>query len=169
MKGDSSGEAVLSPVVICNKESRFFVAEHFRKAGIDDRQTILEPCGRNTAPALTLAALHVQETVDDAVMFVSPSDNLITDIKAFKQSAVIAIQHAQDGHIVTLGISTNYPETGFGYIKMGKSLHQSGSDMVCYINRFVEKPNLEKDTSYIDTGNYLWNSGMFILTSSVWI
>jgi len=169
LKGNSSGETVLSPLVICNKESRFFVAEHFRKAGIDDGQIILEPCGRNTAPALTLAALHIQETVDDAVMFVSPSDNLITDIKAFNQSAGIAIQHARDGHIVTLGISPSYPETGFGYIKLGKSLHHSGSDMVCYINQFVEKPDSEKAQSYIDEGGYLWNSGMFVLKASVWI
>jgi len=104
LKGNSRGETILSPLVICNKESRFFVAEHFRKAGIDNGQIILEPCGRNTAPALTLAALHIQEIVDDAVMFVSPSDNLITDIKAFNESAGIAIQHARDGHIVTLVI-----------------------------------------------------------------
>jgi len=169
LKGYGRGETILSPLVISNKESRFFVAEHFRKAGIDDGQIILEPCGRNTAPALTLAALHILETGSDAVMFVSPSDHIVTDNPAFKESSEAAIQHALDGHIVTMGILPSYPETGFGYIKLGKSVHHADSDLVYYLNHFVEKPDLDTAQSYIDTGNYLWNSGMFILKASVWI
>ncbi len=169
LKGNAKDKSILSPLVICNQESRFFVAEHFRKAGIDDGHIILEPCGRNTAPALTLAALHIQKTVDDAVMVVSPSDHLIADLPAFNKSAGTAIQYARDGHIVTLGISPSYPETGFGYIKLGKSLHQSASNIVYYLHRFVEKPELEKAQSYLDEGDYLWNSGLFILKASVWI
>ena len=169
LKGNANNESVLSPLVICNKESRFFVAEHFRKAGIDDGQIILEPCGRNTAPALTLAALHIKETVDDAVMFVAPSDHLIADIPAFHKSSKVAIQYAQEGHIVTLGISPTCAETGFGYIRLGKSLHNTISDQAYYLNQFVEKPDAEKAQSYLDSGDYLWNSGMFILTASVWL
>ncbi len=104
LKGISTGEPVLSPLVICNQANRFFVAEHFRKADIKDGQIILEPCGRNTAPALTLAALHIEETSSDAVMFVSPSDHLIADIPVFNESAGKAIEYALEGHIVTLGI-----------------------------------------------------------------
>ena len=103
LSGIASGDVVASPLVICNQENRFFVAEHFRKAGIDDGQIILEPCGRNTAPALTLAALHIQKSNNDAVMFVSPSDHLIKDLQAFNTSSSLAIQQAQDGHIVTPG------------------------------------------------------------------
>ena len=169
LKGKNRDKAILSPLVICNKESRFFVAEHFRRADIEDGHIILEPCGRNTAPALTLAAIHIQETNDDAVMVVSPSDHLIVDLPAFKESAGIAIQYAQKGHIATLGISPGYPETGFGYIKLGKSLHKSNADNVNYLHKFVEKPDLEKAQSYVDDGGYLWNSGLFVLKASVWI
>ena len=114
LKGIYENQPVLSPLVICNKESRFFVAEHFRKAGIDGGQIILEPCGRNTAPALTLAALHIMETVGDAVMFVAPSDHLIADILAFYRCSETAIQGALEGHIVTLGISPTHAETETG-------------------------------------------------------
>ena len=169
LQGISMDEPVLSPLVICNQENRFFVAEHFRKANIDDGQIILEPCGRSTAPALTLAALHILETGSDAVMFVSPSDHIIADKSAFDKSAEIAIQYALESHIVTLGILPSYAETGFGYIRLGKNLRHAKSDQVYYLNHFVEKPDSEKAQSYLDTGNYLWNSGMFILKASVWI
>jgi len=161
--------SVASPLVICNQENRFFVAEHFRKAGIEDGQIILEPCGRNTAPALTLAALHIQKTSDDAVMFVSPSDHLVTDLLAFKQSSELAIQQAQDGHIVTMGIAPTCAETGFGYIKLGTPIGESGSGLVFDLDQFVEKPDMETAQIYLDSGEYLWNSGVFILKASVWI
>ena len=169
LKGIAENDTTLSPLVICNQENRFFVAEHFRKAGINDGQIILEPCARNTAPALTLAALHILESAGDAVMFVAPSDHLIADIPAFNESSGIAIEYALKGHIVALGISPTYPETGFGYIRLGKSLHNRVSDLVYYLHQFVEKPDSENAQSYLDAGNYLWNSGMFILTASVWI
>lgn len=169
MKGSFKDESVLSPLIICGQENRFFVAEHFRRAGIDDGKIILEPCGRNTAPALTLAALHIMETADDAVMYVAPSDHLITDIPAFKRSSVKAIQYAIDGHIATLGISPTSPETGFGYIRLGKLLHDDVSDPAYYLQQFVEKPDLESAQNYLESGKYLWNSGIFILKASIWI
>ena len=125
LQGIPANEPIKGPLVICNQENRFFVAEHFRQAGIDEGQIILEPCGRNTAPALTLAALHIQSTGSDAVMFVSPSDHIVADNMAFNKCAEAAIEYALDGHIVTLGISPAYPETGFGYIRLGKSLHRA--------------------------------------------
>jgi mannose-1-phosphate guanylyltransferase/mannose-6-phosphate isomerase len=169
LTGITAADSIASPLVICNHENRFFVAEHFRKAGIDDGQIILEPCGRNTAPALTLAALHIQKTSDDAVMYVSPSDHLIKDLLAFNESSNLAIQQAQDGHIVTMGIAPSSAETGFGYIKLGNSLGKPGSNLVFDIDAFVEKPDVEKAEAYLESGDYLWNSGVFILKASVWI
>jgi len=161
--------SVASPLVICNRENRFFVADHFRKAGIEDGEIILEPCGRNTAPALTLAALHIEKINDDAVMFVSPSDHLVKNLMAFKESSKLAIQQAQDGHIVTMGIAPTCAETGFGYIKLGNPIGNSGLGLVFDLDQFVEKPDMETAQTYLDSGEYLWNSGVFILKASVWI
>jgi mannose-1-phosphate guanylyltransferase/mannose-6-phosphate isomerase len=169
LTGITDDDSIVSPLVICNHENRFFVAEHFRKAGIDDGQIILEPCGRNTAPALTLAALHIQKTSDDAVMYVSPSDHLIKDLLAFNESSNLAIRQAQDGNIVTMGIAPTCAETGFGYIKLGESIDKSGSDLAFDLDAFVEKPDADKAEAYLKSGDYLWNSGVFILKASVWI
>jgi len=158
----------MNPLVICNKENRFFVAEHFRESGIDEGDIILEPCGRNTAPALTLAALHILSKCEDAIMVVSPADHMISDIPGFNQSLSVAIDHAGKGHIVTLGITPTYAETGFGYIKLGQSIHpDSGLDF--YLDQFVEKPNAEIAQSYLDAGDFLWNSGVFVLKASIWL
>jgi mannose-1-phosphate guanylyltransferase / mannose-6-phosphate isomerase len=158
----------MNPLVICNKENRFFVAEHFRESGIDEGDIILEPCGRNTAPALTLAALHILSSGDDAIMLVSPADHMISDIPSFNQSLSVAIDHAGKGHIVTLGITPNYAETGFGYIKLGELINtESGLDF--FLDQFVEKPNAEKAQTYLNSGDYLWNSGVFVLKASVWL
>ena len=169
LKDLGNDDSVVSPLVICNQENRFFVAEHFRKAGIDDGQIILEPCGRNTAPALTLAALHIQKTSDDAVMYVSPSDHLIKDLLTFNESSNLAIQQARDGRIVTMGITPNNAATGFGYIKLGESIGRSDSNLVFDLEAFVEKPDVDKAEAFLKSGDYLWNSGVFILKASVWI
>lgn len=168
LSGIANGGSTHSPLVICNKDNRFFVAEHFRQLNINDGQIILEPCGRNTAPALTLAALHIQQSVEDAIMFVSPADHIISNLPAFYESVSVAIDHAEIGHIVTLGIVPSRAETGFGYIKHDSPL-DSKSSLDFYLSQFVEKPNAEQAQSYIEQGNYLWNSGMFILRASVWL
>ena len=168
LSGIDSDGTLLKPLIICNKDNRFFVAEHFRQLSINDGQIVLEPCGRNTAPALTLAALHIQQSVEDAIMFVSPADHSITNLPAFYESVSVAINHAENGHIVTLGIVPSYAETGFGYIKHGKKL-SSGSSLAFHLSQFVEKPNAEEAQTYIEDGSYLWNSGMFILKASIWL
>ena len=162
-------ETLQNPLVICNQENRFFVAEHLRQSSIDNADILLEPCGRNTAPALTMAALHIQATSTDAVMFVTPSDHLISDLSKFKQSAQKAIEYAAKGHIVTLGIAPSSPETGFGYIKLGGVLCESDDETAYYLDAFVEKPNLATAKGYLESNDHLWNAGVFVLKASVWL
>jgi mannose-1-phosphate guanylyltransferase/mannose-6-phosphate isomerase len=169
MESIASSELLQRPLVICNQENRFFVAEHFRQSGIENASILLEPCGRNTAPALTMAALHLADQGDDAVMFVTPSDHLINDMTSFNKSASLALDLASKGHVVTLGISPTGPETGFGYIKYGKVWDSSGKDQGYRLDSFVEKPDLPTAQEYIDSNQYLWNAGVFVLKVSVWL
>jgi mannose-1-phosphate guanylyltransferase/mannose-6-phosphate isomerase len=165
----AANELSKTPIVICNKDNRFFVAEHFRQAGLENASIMLEPCGRNTAPALTMAALHIADQSDDAVMFVTPSDHLINDTASFNKSAVNAIKLASEGHIVTLGISPTGPETGFGYIKMGEAWGASVEVPGYRLDSFVEKPDLPTAQKYLDSNQYLWNAGVFVLKASIWL
>jgi len=158
-----------NPLVICNKDNRFFVAEHLRQAGLENTSILLEPCGRNTAPALTMAALHIVDESDDAVMFVTPSDHLINDTVSFNKSAAHAIKLASEQHIVTLGISPTGPETGFGYIKMGEVWEASGETQGYRLDSFVEKPDQLTAQKYLDSNQYLWNAGVFVLKASLWL
>jgi mannose-1-phosphate guanylyltransferase/mannose-6-phosphate isomerase len=162
-------ELLQKPLVICNQDNRFFVAEHLRQAGIENASILLEPCGRNTAPALTMAALHIAGKGDDAVMFVTPSDHLIDDSSSFNKSAAYAIELASEGHVVTLGISPTGPETGFGYIKFGDVWGSSADKPGYRLDSFVEKPDLPTAQKYLDSKQYLWNAGVFVLKASVWL
>lgn len=161
--------ALKSPLVVCNKENRFFVAEHFRQSQIEGGQILLEPCGRNTAPALTLAALHILSHSSDAVMFVSPADHLVTDTDAFNLAAMRAVELATEGRIVTMGIVPSAPETGFGYIKLGDALSDDADGITYGLSAFVEKPDFATAQQYVSSGDYLWNSGVFVLTASTWL
>jgi len=156
---------VLPPIIVCNEEHRFFVAEQMRELGIKNPQIILEPVGRNTAPALTLAALATQEKSSDAVMLVMPADHVIDDIETFHEIVKQGILLALDNYLVTFGIEPNAPETGYGYIKTGTQI----KDSVCLIDRFVEKPDTTKAQTYLDSGEYLWNSGLFMMTAISWL
>ena len=156
---------VLPPIIVCNEEHRFFVAEQMRELGIKNPQIILEPVGRNTAPALTLAALATQEKSSDAVMLVMPADHVIDDIETFHEIVKQGILLALDNYLVTFGIEPNAPETGYGYIKMGTQIKGSG----CLIERFVEKPDEINAQAYLDSGDYLWNSGLFMMTAISWL
>lgn len=169
MVGIASSDLLRNPLVVCNQENRFFVAEHFRQSGIEGASILLEPCGRNTAPALTMAALHIQATSGDAIMFVSPSDHLISNLSNFNESVSKAIEHASNGHIVTLGIAPSAPETGFGYIKLGDNFGNANDDASYMLAQFVEKPDLSTAEQYVESGDYVWNSGMFVLTASLWL
>ena len=153
---------VLPPIVVCNQEYRFLIAEQLRQIGVDDAAIILEPEGKNTAPALTLAAMSALE-IDDAVMLVTPADHVIKDTEAFLHSVEKAVGFAQHDCLVTFGVVPTSAETGYGYIKEGEA---NGEGFA--ISKFVEKPNKEVAQSYLESGDYLWNSGMFVMKASVW-
>jgi len=159
--------AVAAPYVVANEEHRFLVSEQLREAGVELGAALLEPSGRNTAPALTLAALAASESGDDPVLVVTPADQTVDDPAAFTGAVREAIRQAADGSIVILGVSPDRPETGYGYIKA-----QAGRDAahgVHSVVRFVEKPDAPTARRYLEEGGYFWNAGMFVLRASVWL
>jgi len=153
-------------VVICNEEYRFMVAEQVHNSGISQSDIILEPVGKNTAPAIALAAITAQEKGDDPVLLVLPADHVIQDIDAFLQALTTGEQQAEQGRFVTFGIIPDRPETGFGYIHA-----RSGQgNKACYpVDQFVEKPDLIHAQHYLDDGSYYWNSGMFMFKASAYL
>jgi mannose-1-phosphate guanylyltransferase len=155
-----SGLDIQSSITICNEEHRFFVAEQLRE--IDKLGSIiLEPVGRNTAPAIALAALTVK---DDPLLLVLAADHVIQDEAAFNAAVVRAIPLAEAGKLVTFGIVPSEPDTGYGYIKRGNDLGEGFT-----VDEFVEKPSLEVAQGYISSGEYYWNSGMFLFRASSYI
>ncbi|MCP5244700.1 MAG: mannose-1-phosphate guanylyltransferase/mannose-6-phosphate isomerase [Burkholderiales bacterium] len=156
---------VKDPIVVCNEEYRFVIAEQLRL--MDRNGTILlEPTGRNTAPALTIAALSACNQNDDPILLVMPSDHVIVDTEIFKNAVQQGIQLARQGHIVTFGITPDKPETGYGYIQTGSKL----TDTDAYsIARFVEKPDTATAQAYLEAGSFLWNSGLFLMHASIWL
>lgn len=147
-----------APVIICNEDHRFMVAEQLRAIDITSKDIILEPFGRNTAPAIALAAL----TQPDALLLVLSADHVIKDIAAFEHAVLAAEAQAQQDKLVAFGIVPTSPETGYGYVKTGASLDGNA----CVIDQFVEKPDLATAESYLASGDYLWNSGMFLFKAS---
>ncbi len=154
------------PLLVCNEEHRFVVAEQIRLLGKRGK-IILEPVGRNTAPALTLAALYAQREGGDPVLVVMPADHVILDTAAFQAAVVNAASLAEAGLAVTFGITPDCPETGYGYIQKGAPL--AGAAGAFQLARFVEKPGREVAQGYLDSGEYLWNSGLFVMCASVWL
>lgn len=155
------GMEAKDPVLICNEEHRFLAAEQMRQAGYQDAHIILEPCGRNTAPAIALAALQLvkaKDSSDDPLMLVLAADHLIQDVTAFQQGVARAIPLAEQGKLVTFGIVPGHAETGYGYIQRGSEL----ADDCFTVSRFVEKPDQATAEQYLAAGDYLWNSGMFL-------
>lgn len=152
------------PVVVCNESHRFLVAEQLRQIDRQASAIVLEPEGRNTAPALTLAACLALRDGHDPVLVAMPSDHSIRDQQAFKEAVVNAAVLAQDGFLVTFGIVPDRPETGFGYIRKGSRVGECGF----LLDRFVEKPDVETAIGYVDSGEYFWNSGIFLMRASVW-
>jgi mannose-1-phosphate guanylyltransferase len=150
------------PVVICNEEHRFSVAEQFRLNNIKNSGILLEPVGRNTAPAIALAAFNVLKTGEDPLLLVLAADHIIKDEAAFCQSVNIATEHAKKGKLVTFGIVPTAAEIGYGYIKRGEEIDNSGFNVA----KFVEKPNLSTAQQYLENGDYYWNSGMFLFRAS---
>ncbi len=155
------------PLIIGNTAHRFLLAEHMRKCGIESPEIIIEPCARNTAPAITTAALYMRERYGDALMLVLPIDHYIEDSSSFLNGVERAAKVAIGGYLVAFGIEPKHPETGYGYIRRGKSI--SSSRHVFEIKSFVEKPDAKKAKKFIATGEYFWNSGMFMFPSGLLI
>lgn len=152
-----------SPIIICNEEHRFLIAEQARALGLTPRAIVLEPEGRNTAPAIALAAQLVLADDPDACLLVLPSDHVITDNPAFEEKVALALAEAQAGALVTFGIEPDAPETGYGYIRAADRQSVAG------IEEFVEKPDLARAERYLADGNYLWNSGMFLFRAQTYL
>ncbi|WP_180129256.1 mannose-1-phosphate guanylyltransferase/mannose-6-phosphate isomerase [Rhodoferax sp. BLA1] len=161
------GVSLTTPMVVCNEEYRFVIAEQLRLLG-ESGTVVLEPCGRNTAPALTLAALAASKDGADPVLLVMPADHVITNAAAFQDVVSRGAALADAGAVVTFGITPDAPETGYGYIQTGAPFG-SADAAARSIARFVEKPDLATAQSYLDAGNYLWNSGLFMMRASVWL
>lgn len=163
---DGAGDAlnVAAPVIVCNEEHRFIVAEQLRQARRSAAAIMLEPVGRNTAPAVALAALQVAQEDPEAILLVLAADHVMRDVAAFHSALEQAIQGAREGKLVTFGIVPRAPETGYGYIKVGEA-HGALSDVAA----FVEKPDAATAQAYLDEGCYLWNSGMFMFKASVYL
>ncbi len=147
-------------LVVCNEDHRFMVAEQLRRQGHPTQGIILEPLGRNTAPALTAAALWLLDRGPDAIMLVLPSDHVVKDVPAFRAATLKAAAAAQAGNLVTFGIHPRAPETGFGYIAAGEATAEI--DGVRRVDEFVEKPDLDTAEGFVAGGNHFWNSGMFV-------
>jgi len=152
--------AARGPLVIANEEHRFVAAEQLQQVGTEPAAIILEPVGRNTAPAIAVAALEATRDGADALLLVLPSDHVITDEAAFRNAVQAAASAAEAGKLVTFGIVPTGPETGYGYIKA------ADGQGVRAVERFVEKPDLETATGYVSSGQYYWNSGMFLFKAS---
>ena len=161
---------LLAPIVVCNEAHRFLVAEQFRVLGRRPAGIILEPSGRNTAPALTLAALAAIRGGDDPVLIAMPADHCIRNEPAYRAAVADGCAIAWQGAVVTFGIVPSKPEVGYGYIRQGEPYQAGGSEGRAYrLEAFVEKPDLETAQGYLATGEYLWNSGIFALKASLWL
>ncbi|WP_312236454.1 mannose-1-phosphate guanylyltransferase/mannose-6-phosphate isomerase [Stenotrophomonas sp.] len=149
-----------APLVVANEEHRFVAAEQLQQLGVQPLAILLEPVGRNTAPAIAVAALEATRDGDDAVLLVLPSDHVIADEAAFRAAVLRALPAAREGKLVTFGIVPTGPETGYGYIKA------ASAGEVRAVDRFVEKPDAATAQQYVQSGEYFWNSGMFLFKAS---
>ncbi|MDO9520423.1 MAG: mannose-1-phosphate guanylyltransferase/mannose-6-phosphate isomerase [Pseudohongiella sp.] len=166
-------QQLTSPVVICHEDHRFLVAEQLRQLGIDDAVILLEPAGRNTAPAVTIAAQVIRSlgfadnlpAGEKALMLVLPADHIIRAPEVFHDCVRLGMQQANAGNLVTFGIKPQYAETGYGYIQRGEELERGAFK----VQRFVEKPDAVRAQQYFTGGDYDWNSGMFLFELDSWL
>ncbi len=147
----------VAPIVVCNEAHRFTVAEQMRAIAIQPSAILLEPSGRNTAPAVALAALQALKIDAEAMLVIAPADHVIRDVPKFAQAADVAVSLAQNDKLVTFGIVAHAPETGYGYIRRGE-----GAGPAYPVAQFIEKPPLDLAVQFVATGDYYWNSGMFV-------
>ena len=155
-----------APIIVCNEEHRFTIAEQMREVEIKPSAIILEPFGKNTAPAVAISALQSQKDENDPVLLVLPADHVIADKEAFHLAVKTGYQAALNDKLVTFGIIPNSPETGYGYIKAGTKLDD---EQVFSVEKFVEKPDADTAQTYLSEGSYYWNSGMFMFKASVYL
>ena len=150
--------------VVCGVDHYYEIDRHLTDIGLTaEDKIIVEPCGRNTAPAVLLAMLHVLKSNKDAIICIFPADHVILDVERFQKDVQTAVELAENGYIVTFGIKPHYPETGYGYIEGGDAL----AKQAFRVKRFVEKPDRETAEQYLEAGNFFWNSGMFTFKLSV--
>ena len=156
-------------LIVCGEDHRFTTAEQLRLTG-KSASIMLEPIGRDTAPALTLAAFRLVANGNDAVMTVMPADHAVADLPRFHAAVAAGVHCAMQGKIATMGIVPKHAETGYGYIRVGAPLGDAATPLdVRRLDRFVEKPHLELARQYVESGEYWWNSGIFIVRASVWL
>ncbi|MBP8285164.1 MAG: NTP transferase domain-containing protein, partial [Chromatiaceae bacterium] len=164
------GIGVADAVVVCNEGHRFLVAEQFRLIQREPASIILEPEGRNTAPALTAAALVASREGQDPVLLVMPADHTMRDEAGFRRVVADGFTLAAQGHVVTFGIVPTKPETGYGYIRQGDAIPAPDLAGSAFgLRAFVEKPDAETALAYLESGDYFWNSGLFMMKASVWL
>jgi mannose-1-phosphate guanylyltransferase/mannose-6-phosphate isomerase len=169
-------EPLANPIVVCNENHRFLVAEQLLQAGVTPRAIVLEPVGRNTAPAVAIAALvacsapsgtaEAAAGDDDPLLLVLPADHVIRDPKAFQQAVAVGQKAAAEGKLVTFGVIARHPETGYGYIRRQDGPDRHAEQPSYPVAEFVEKPDLATARKYVAAGNYYWNSGMFLFKAS---
>ena len=163
----AQGEGFAAPLIISGQDHRFLIAEQLRAAGVKDARIVLEPVGRNTAPAAAVAALQVVADDPEGLVLMMPSDHVIGDEAAFRDAVMAARQAALGGALVTFGIRPEGPETGYGYIKAGAALADAPGALA--VERFVEKPDRATAESYVASGAYYWNSGMFLFRAQTFL
>jgi mannose-1-phosphate guanylyltransferase/mannose-6-phosphate isomerase len=159
--------AIQSPVVVCNEEHRFLIADQLAEMGVADARILLEPIGRNTAPAVALAAevlLSQAESTEDPLLLVLPADHVIADAAVFRATVTVAAPFATAGKLVTFGVVPTAPETGYGYIRHGEL--RAGA---APIEEFIEKPDHTRAANFLQAGDYLWNSGMFLFSARTYL
>ncbi len=157
---------LFEPIIVCNEAHRFTIAEQMREIEINPSAIILEPFGKNTAPAVAISALQSQKDGNDPVLLVLPADHVIRNQEAFHLAIAKGYQAAMDNKLVTFGIIPNAPETGYGYIKAGK---MSAIENAFNVDQFIEKPDIDTAQQYLSEGGYYWNSGMFMFKASAYL
>ena len=162
-----SGGEFEAPLVVCNADLCFIVAEQLRQVGAETCRIVLEPEGRNTAPAAAVAALITAETNTQALVLLLPSDHVIKESDEFIAATMTAAKVARQGRLVAIGIEPDRSETGYGYIRKGSAI--DGYEGCFAVERFVEKPDQETANAFIDSGDYVWNSGMFLFPAQVYL
>ncbi len=155
--------AFAAPVILGGNDHRFIIAEQLREIGIAPASIVLEPVGRNTAPAAAIGALLAAEKDGDALLLLAPSDHIIPDPEAFRQTVMRGVPAARDGALITFGVKPTGPHTGYGYIEA------EGEGVALPVKRFVEKPNQENAAAYVASGNFYWNAGIFLVSAKALI